>query len=180
MSSFKSFGAVVSVAGLAGLLLLSGCGFEPVHGAGASKAAATHYRDITVDNIPDRDGQALRNQLIDRLGAAGAGGAGQSAYTLRIKDLNKFVTNAALRKDATFTRGEMQITGTVELVDNATGNVVLTRNVRSVGGFNLLDNQFATMVSEQSVTEKILAEMGDNIMTEVDLYFSGTGTGNVP
>lgn len=163
LRKFVIAGTVIS------LMLVSACGFRPMYGDGRDSAAAANYKNIAIDNIPDRDGLYLRNMLLDRMATDPNGG---TAYTLRVKDLKKTVTNASLRKDATFTRGEMEMDGTLELVDNSTGQVVLTRPVRSVGGYNLLDNQFATLVSEQTLTQRLLEEMSDSIMTEVSLYFT--------
>jgi hypothetical protein len=44
--------------------------------------------------------------------------------------------------------------------------------VRSVGGYNQLDNQFATLVSRESVGDHMLEELSDSIVTEVALYFT--------
>lgn len=167
MSSSKSLFAAALM--LALVLATASCGFKPMYGEGRKSAAAADYKNISIDNIPDRDGQYLRNMLLDRLAADAGGG---SAYTLKVVDLKKTVTDASLRKDATYTRGEMEIDATLELIDNSTGQIVLKRPLRSVGSYNLLDNQFATIVSEQTVTENALNEMSDSIVTEISLYFT--------
>ena len=54
---------------IASILLLSACGFSPMYGANSSKnntAIKTELTDIEIALIPDREGQYLRNALIDR------------------------------------------------------------------------------------------------------------------
>src|SRR5690606_16052602 len=50
-------------------LVLAACGFSPVYGTlgqGQSAAAEAYLSQVSIDNIPDREGQYLRNALIDR------------------------------------------------------------------------------------------------------------------
>ena len=46
------------------LFILSACGFTPVYG---SKSPETLLTSIAVEIIPNREGQIVRNHLIDRL-----------------------------------------------------------------------------------------------------------------
>ncbi len=59
------------------------------------------------------------------------------------------------------------------LTEQATGKVVLTRNVRAIGDYNQLDNQFSTLISRESMTDNMLRELGDTIANDVMLYFAG-------
>ncbi len=163
MSSFKT-GFL-----FAALLSLTACGFQPMYGENAKKTTQTER--ISIDNIPDRDGQYLRNALIDRIGTDG-----EARYSLSVEKLNKQVTDMALRRDATYTRGQMEIDADIVLVDRQTGQTVLTRHVHSFGGYNELDNQFATKVSEQAQTESMLQDLSASIVTEIDLYFTRSNT----
>lgn len=156
--------------GLIGLLLLGACGFQPVYGdRGLHTATTVAHNRISIANIPDRDGQYLRNQLIDHLYQRGA--PANALYTLKIAPLSKEITDIGIRKDASSTRGQMDIRTQLTLVDNATGAVVLKRQLHSVGGYNQLDNQFATLVSREALTENVLREISDNIVTELNLFF---------
>ena len=149
------------------LLFLSGCGFESVY---AAKAQSPLSRpDIEIGNIPDRDGQYLRNLLIDRLYINGR--PPDAVYQLKLSPLANNTVNIGIQKDATATRAQMQITTRMQLIEKSTGKVLLQRALRAMGSYNLLDNQLATMVSQQNVTESILHEMSGDVMTELDLYF---------
>jgi LPS-assembly lipoprotein len=156
---------------LALCLILAGCGFQPMYGekAGRRSVAAMH-QSIRIDNIPDRDGQYLRNLLLDRLNDAGR--PADARYVLQVAPLKKEITNQLVRKDATYTRALMKISTEARLYDTLHGQVVMTRPFLSSGSYNLLDNQFATIVSRDSMTDNLLRELSDNIVTAIDLHFA--------
>lgn len=151
-------------------LALAGCGFKPLYGGHATGAQTVMSSEVEIGNIPDREGQRLRNLLIDRMYLDGR--PASAPYLLTVSPLKATLTNLGIRKDATSTRAMLEVTATMLLTDRATGAVVLERQVRSVGGYNQLDNQFATLVSRESVNDLMLEEMSDTIVTEVALYFS--------
>ena len=151
------------------MLCLSACGFMPMYGA----AAHVERPDIEIANIPDRDGQYLRNQLIDQLNTAGR--PADAPYILSLAPLTKTIVNIGIQKDATATRAQMQFTTHMKLTERATGKIMLERDLKTVGAYNLLDNQFATLVSQQNITESTLREMADSAVTELDLYFRRAG-----
>lgn len=157
---------------LALLAPLSSCGFKPMYGEenGVFDAADALESGVEIANIPDREGQFLRNQLIDRLNLNGRPGG--APYVLSMTPLVTELTNLGIRKDATSTRAMLQVTSTMTLTERATGKVVLLRDVRAVGGYNQLDNQFATLVSKASVSNHMLEELADTVVTEIALHFN--------
>jgi len=158
MSSFK--------AALLCLCLARGaCGFQPRY----AQTSGLQRDDIAIAIIPDRDGQELRNLLIDRLQARGV--SSTPRYELRIAQLEKTVTGFGIRKDASATRTQMQIDSKMELVEKATGAVILKRDLRALGASDVLDSQFATVVSRQAMTRNMLQDMADEIVGELNLHF---------
>jgi len=159
------------------LFFLSGCGFEPMYGTSSSAAQAVDVAlpNIDIANIPDRDGQYLRNKLMDRLYTGGRPDA--APYTLTFSKLNKSIVDLGIQKDATATRAQIQITTHMELVDKSTGKPVLQRDLKTVGAYNLLDDQLATIVSQQNITESILQEMRDDAVMQLSLYFRKRASG---
>lgn len=168
MSSFRNLLLVA-----AGVVLLSACGFTPMYGGQDGASIVAESQNVEIDNIPDRDGQQLRNLLIDRLYTNGT--PREPAYILKVTELKRTIDNIGIRKDATATRGEMMITAKVRLVDRNTGSIVLEREMKASGAYNLLDNQFATLVSKESLTDHVLGELSDSIATELGLYFNRAG-----
>lgn len=166
MWSFKKQAVALGIC-----LLLPACGFQPMYGkhAGGQSLAALH-QNIRIDNIPDRDGQFLRNMLLDRLNDEGR--PADARYVLEVAPLKKEAVNQLITKDATYTRALLKISTTVRLVDTVYGKTVLERKFLSSGSYNLLDNQFATIVSRDSMTDNLLRELSDNIVTALNLHFA--------
>lgn len=171
MSSCKTRVILTAIA----CLWLSACGFQPMYGSHAPATKAARESRVEIANIPDRDGQRLRNLLIDRLYLDGR--PADAPYILAISPLKTDLTNLGIRRDATSTRAMLQISATMTLTERATNAKVLERQIRSVGGYNELDNQFATLVSERSVTDHMLEELSDSITTELALYFTRENAG---
>ncbi len=168
MSLFKPLLAVLCICAVSSL---TACGFEPMYGTHSETAKAVNVAlpEIEIGNISDRDGQYLRNLLIDRFYTHGRPDA--APYLLKFSALTKNVVDLGIQKDATATRAEIQITGHMDLIDKSTGKAVLQRDLKTVGAYNLLENQLSTLVSQQDVTESILQEMRDDIVTDLGLYF---------
>lgn len=173
MWSARTFRAAMLAAAL---LLPAACGFEPMYARPAAETArsvAAYQADIEIANIPDRDGQYLRNALIDRLNLGGR--PASARYVLEVDPLQKTQTNQAVRKDATYTRALMEISTTLRLRDRQSGETVLTRPQRALGSYNLLDNQFATISSRDSLNNHLLDELADSIQTALALHFRTAG-----
>lgn len=171
MLSFKPAHTIV----ILGLLLLplSACGFQPLY-TNNGVNTATSFNDIGINNIPDQSGVMLRNHLLDILYTTGE--PHSPKYSLVITQLKKSVSSFGIKKSATSTRGQIDMTAQMALTDNTTGTVVLKRTIRAAADFNRLDNEYATQVSEESVTENLLAEMSESIKTELALHFSRTAS----
>jgi len=158
-------------------LLPAACGFQPMYAApdsAAQRSVAANYADIEIVNIPDRNGQYLRNALIDRLYVAGR--PASARYVLEVAPLQKTSTNQAVRKDATYTRALMEISTVLRLRDRQSGEVVLERAQRAQGSYNLLDNQFATISSHDSLNDRLLDELADSIQIALALHFRAAQT----
>jgi len=152
---------------------LSSCGFESVYAV--KNAAPPPGASIEIDGIPDREGQYLRNLLIDRLYTKGRPSG--AAYRLTFSPLAKSVVDIGIQKDATATRTQMQIATQMRLVEKNTRKILLQRDLKTMGAYNLLDNQLATLVSQQNIIDSILQELGDDVVTELNLYFRRAGAG---
>ncbi len=153
------------------LTALPSCGFAPLYGQHTQASLARN--DIDIENIPNREGQYLRNYLMDRLYTAGRPAA--TAYTLKFSTPAKTTTRLGVQRDATATRAELDISTEMQLVDAKTGQVVMKRTLKDSGAYNLLDNQMSTITSQQSTTENVLRAIGEQAMTELTLYFNRTG-----
>lgn len=154
------------------VLLLSGaaCGFNPLYGGTENVAAKLPGMDI--NNIPDREGQYFRNQMIDLLYTRGM--PVDAPYTLNFSPIKKDIVNIGILKSATATRAQLQITSQMTLTEKSTGNILLERRLKMADAYNILDSQLATLVSQQSAVDSVLNEMADAAVTELSLYFKRT------
>lgn len=157
------------------LLLListvSACGFEPMYKNGTTfnNGQPIPSSVVYIDNIPDRDGQYLRNLLIDRIYTSGR--PTEAAYKLKIYRLKEKMIGLDIKKDASSTITQKTISTKMELINNETEEVVMTRRLKVSGSHNVLDNQFANSVSERAITNNLLREIADHAVNELNLYF---------
>jgi LPS-assembly lipoprotein len=160
-------------AGMAILLLLSGCGFQPVYGtrnATTGNEASAELTKVRIGNIPDRSGQYLRNSLIDRMQPHGQ--EKELAYRLDIV-LSETLVNFGIQRDATATRGQLRLASTYSLKDTS-GKVLLTETIRASPAFNILESEFGTVLSSDDARERGLRQMADEITMRLSLYFRQT------
>lgn len=155
------------------LLVASGCGFQPMYASNSifNKQSSAELPDISIGNIPDRQGQFLRNILIDRYYDQGR--PTSYDYELEFSPIRKKNIEMGIKKDATATRIMVELSMDMKLVKKTDGDkkVVLERKIKTVGAHNLLTNQFASLISKEDITEDLLKEMADDIVTEINLYF---------
>lgn len=155
-----------------GLGLLSACGFQPVYGTRSldtGVAPGVALTNVAVDPIPDREGQVLRNKLIDRMYVEGR--PADPAYRLSIR-LTAQEEDLGIRQDATATRARLRLVASYELIDTKTGQPVYRSFSRSIVSYNLLEAQYATLVSEQDAYERALTEVAEDIRTRIALFFA--------
>tara|TARA_R110001592_G_scaffold3525_8_gene19855 strand:- start:20065 stop:20574 length:510 start_codon:yes stop_codon:yes gene_type:complete len=155
-------------------LLVSACGFEPMYGTafetegGAQSTIQSELGQVEIGNIPDREGQFLRNALIDRFYKNGR--PADAHYSLEIAPIQQSTSDLdiTIRSDAT--RRQLVLSSTLALKDKATGETLLTRNIKSSGSYNVLISEFATRVSEQNTRENGLNDLARQIELQIGLY----------
>jgi LPS-assembly lipoprotein len=151
-------------------LFVAACGFQPLYGENSAAHAvlSNETPGIEIGQIPDRDGQYLRNQLIDRLYTNGR--PASAKYDLKFTPLVKNIFNMGIERSASATRAQIAIATHMQLIDRTNGEILLERDLHNSGAYNLLDNQLATLSSQQSTMERILQEIADSAVLEVSLY----------
>ncbi len=159
----------------AGLLLaclvLSACGFRPVYGTGNSEndsPVAMDLNNIVIENIPERNGQILRNYLIDRMYRAQR--PEKPLYTLKVS-LTSGEEDLGILANATATRSLLNMYGNYALYDSK-GKPLLTGVAHSVASFNRLDQMYGTVAARENAYERTLHEVSEQIVNRLSLYFS--------
>jgi LPS-assembly lipoprotein len=147
------------------LLALAGCGLRPVYSGGSNGAAATMLAGIDVPPIPDRSGYMVRQALLDRLGAGGA----NSPYRLDI-ELDDKITGLGVRGDDSISRERRTLRARWQLVDTASGNVLIDAAVRSDAGVDVVRSEYAVVAAETAALERLAEDIAGQIANRISIY----------
>lgn len=150
------------------LIALPGCSLRPVYGGGNSAAAAT-LSQISVPLIPDRAGFLVRQALLDRVGEADS-----AAYQLNI-ELDDDITGFGVRGDESITRERRTLRARWQLVELASGNVVIDATSRSDAGIDVVSSDYAVVAAEDSALERLARDLADDMTARIALYISDHG-----
>ncbi len=151
--------------------MLSACGLRPVYGTGSAQedsAVAMDLNNIAIENIPDRNGQILRNFLIDRMYRRNR--PEKPLYTLKVT-ISSGEEDLGILANATTTRSLLNMYGNYSLLD-ATGKTLLSGAAHSVASFNRLDQMYGTVAARENAYERTLHEVSEQIVNRLSLYFS--------
>jgi LPS-assembly lipoprotein len=154
------------------LLILAACGFAPVYGThGASENAASQLAQIDIHNIPNQEGQYLRNALIDRFYTKGRPAA-DPAYNLHIQSLVETLSDLDITKSSDATRGQLRLATRMVLTEKATSKTLVARDLHSVTSYNILSSEFSTRISEENARQNALDDLARQIELQLGLYFN--------
>ncbi len=154
---------------------LSGCGFSPLYAENSVTSAATETTpaalldQVFIESMPDREGQYLRNLLIDRFYASGR--PSQPLYTLRIEGLQEQETELDLTKSAEATRAQLRYSGTLIMVQKSNGQEVLRQPLSAITTYNILQSEFATRLTEDNARLDALKDIARQVELNISLYF---------
>jgi LPS-assembly lipoprotein len=148
------------------LLLLSACGLHPLYGGGSGGQVAGLLRTVTVGPIAGQPGWLVRTKLIDRLGEAGSG---SPQYRLDVT-LDDNITSYGLRADRAATQERRTLRARYQLVDLASGTVVLDETAGSDASIDVVSSEYATVAAEQTVLENLSGIVADQIVARLAIY----------
>lgn len=154
------------------LAALAGCGFKPMYGSNSAThepGVANQFAQIEIPPLPNASGQALRNLLIDDLHHAGP--SADYRYRLTVS-LHEADINLGLQQNATSTRGQVRILAEFWLFDDQSGRTLLHETVRTSTGYNILVNEFGTVLSATDARDRGLEEVADEMTRHLALYFT--------
>ena len=154
----------VSVLLLAGLL--GACGLHPMYAGGANGAVAQGLAGVEVSAIEGKPGWLMRNALIDRLGTGQRSGASRYRLDVRLDDK---LEGLGLLSDDTVARERRTLRARYQLVDLATGKIVLDQTAGSDAGIDVVSSEYATIAAEQTALENLAKEVADRIVVRIAL-----------
>ena len=153
------------VVALAALLALSACGLQPIYGGGIGNSAVQGLSAIEVTPMPERAGWLMTNALNDRLSAAGNA---TPRYRLDVR-LDDKLEGLGLLNDDTIGRERRTLRARYQLVDLASGAILLDATAGSDAGIDVVSSEYATIAAEQTALERLTDEVADQIITAISL-----------
>jgi LPS-assembly lipoprotein len=156
---------------IAALLSVAACGFRPVYGVNRDTSTGVEEKlaQVEISNIPDREGQYLRNALIDRFYRDGR--PTNPNYDLQIPRINETLTDLDITKSSDSTRAQLRMDINFSLADRTTGQVVLQRSATAITSYNILGSEFATRVTEEDARTSALNDLARQVELQLNLYF---------
>jgi len=156
---------------LLSVIILGACGFEPMHGS-AFNSNGTNIKaelsQVKISNIPNKEGQFLRNALIDRF--YGNDRPINPKYRLDITPIVESTYNLDITVRADVTRKQLSLSTKMSLIDNDSGKILLERPLKSSASYNVLISEFATRVSKNNTRENVLDDLARQAELQISLY----------
>jgi LPS-assembly lipoprotein len=158
----------------ASLFLLSACGFQPIYGNVSSDVRKPNteelMRRVEIALINDREGQFLRNALIDRLHNTGAHPA--PLYSLALKNITETKRDLDINKESDATITDLKLSTEVTFTRKSDNKVLLQKTVWSTTSYNILESQFTTRVSQNYARENGLKNIAAQIERQLALVLN--------
>jgi LPS-assembly lipoprotein len=154
------------------LVILGGCGFQPVYMPTASGKAGVAQRELAsvyVPVIPERPGQLLRQALQERFGSDSGVPA---AYDLRV-NFGVAGEGIAIETNNIATRIRLTGTATYSLLAHDPKRTTLTSgSVRTLDGVNIFDSQYFAVDLEVEARQRRIAEnLATQIANQLAIWF---------
>lgn len=160
------------LAALAASASLSACGLKPMYAGGSDGAVVQGLAAVAVPPIPGRDGWLVRNALRDRLGNYSDDGGERFRLDVRLDDR---LEGLGLLTDDTIGRERRTLRARYQLVDNATGEILLDATAGSDAGIDVVSSEYATIAAEQTALENLARDVADRIVTQLALALRQQG-----
>jgi LPS-assembly lipoprotein len=154
---------------LSAALMLAGCGFHPLYAHHRETGFDADLASIKVNTIPDRQGQRLAIALRDGLNPTGT--RVETRYTLDV-ELSGQRVDIGVRPDGTASRSQVTMTAKFTLKDAKANTPVLQGTTHSISSFDVLSDNYATVVAQHGAEERTVQDVGDDILRRLELYVS--------
>ena len=156
--------------------LLGACGFNPLYGnqVGVDIAVEEQLALIKINQIEDRTGQLLRNNLLTRLNIKGE--PKKPYYILDVK-VRESRVNLGVKKTAVVTRGNLKISAKFTLAhfninkSTAKPGILTTSTVTIISSYDIPQAQYMALAALKNSRARALKEIADEIKTRLGVYF---------
>lgn len=145
---------------------LTACGFHPMYTPREGKSDISY--PLKIATIPNRNGQVLRNYLIDLLIPEGAQQG--AIYVLEI-NLTEKVKSIGIAKDETATRKEATLTAAIILRNIRTNKVVYKHTTKAINSFSVIkQNYYSDLVTNEYAKRQALRLLAEKITLLLTTY----------
>ena len=148
------------------ILSLAGCGLSPMYAGGGSGPVARGLAAVEVSPIEGKAGWLMRHDLTDRLRQSGTHGAARYRLDVLLDDKLEglgLITNDTIGRERRTLRARYQ------LVDLASGDIVLDATAGSDAGIDVVSSEYATIAAENTALENLSKEVSDQIVARLAL-----------
>lgn len=150
---------------LMAIIALSSCGLSPMYAGGARADVAQGLGAVEVPAIPGRGGWLVKNALDAQFGMAGQT---TPQYRLDVR-LDNSLEALGVLNDDTISRERRILRARYQLIELATGSVLLDATAGSDAGIDVVSSEYATIAAEQKALENLAIEVADRMVTQVAL-----------
>jgi LPS-assembly lipoprotein len=147
---------------LPALLLLAGCGLQPVYSGGAASPVAQGLAEVDVAPIEGRGGWLVRNALIDRMTIAKTSTAPRYRLDVRLDDRLEAL---GVRSNDNISRERRTLRARYQLVDISNGEIVFDATAASDAGIDVVSSEYAVIAAEQTALENLSRDLADRIVS---------------
>jgi|MDTB01.1.fsa_nt_gb LPS-assembly lipoprotein len=162
----------------ASLLLLTSCGFQPIYGNIGTSVNQPNteelMRRIDIGLINDREGQFLRNALIDRLHNSAS--PLTPLYTLSLTSITEARRSLDITKESDATIANLKLSTEMAFTRISDNKLLLKKKIWSTTSYNILESQFTTRVSQNYARENGLKNLAAQIERQVSLALNAQDT----
>ncbi|WFL78496.1 LPS assembly lipoprotein LptE [Altererythrobacter arenosus] len=144
---------------------LAACGLQPMYAGGNRADVAQGLAAVEVPAIPGRAGWLVRNALVDRLGVAGNADA---RYRLDVR-LDDSLEGLGVLGDDTISRERRILRSRYQLIELASGEILLDASAGSDAGIDVVSSEYATIAAEQTALENLASDLADRMVRRVAL-----------
>ena len=134
-----------------------------MYAGGGQGSVARALAGVAVSASEGKAGWLVRAALVDRLGA---GAAGTPRYRLDVR-LDEQLQGLGLLSNDAVTRERRTLRARYQLVDLATGAIILDASEGSDAGIDIVSSEYAVIAAEQTALENLSHEVADQIVTRV-------------
>jgi LPS-assembly lipoprotein len=147
-------------------LFLTACGFRPLYSPYGCNSDIAY--PIKIATIKERNGQILRNLLVDLLTPGGE--AAKPQYVLEIK-LSETIKAIGVNKDETTSRMEAVLTAVMILRNSKTNKILYTHVVNAINSFAVItENYYADVVAQDYAKAEGLRLLAEKIRLTLSAY----------